>query len=509
VPVPASDNEETTVTPTNPRPTDIKEEPGSAAFDIMTLDATVLAKAIRARQVSCAEVMTACLDHVERLNPEVNAIVALQDRAVLLAEARERDAQLARGGPLGLLHGFPFAVKDLAAVRGLPMTKGSPILKDFVPAADGIMVERLRAAGAIFIGKTNTPEFGLGSHTYNPVYGATRNAYDPSRSAGGSSGGAAVALALRMLPLADGSDYGGSLRNPAGWNNVFGFRTSQGLVPSDAPDAWLPSMSVLGPMARTVADLALLLSVQAGYDARVPLSLPGEGARFRGRLDRDFTGTRIAWAGDFGGAVPYEPGVLELCRGSLKAFEQIGCIVEEAFPKFPVDAVWQAALTLRAWQSGSALRAFYDDPAKRALMKPEAIFEVERGLKLGAYDITAASLVRTEWYAAVRKFFATCDFLVLPTAQVFPFDLDLNWPREIAGHTMVTYHEWMKGVLLISMAGCPALAAPAGFNAQGLPMGIQIVAPNQADLACLQLAYAYDAATGWAKRRSPPLLAGL
>jgi amidase len=369
------------------------------------------------------------------------------------------------------------------------------------------MAERLRKAGAIFIGKTNTPEFGLGSHTYNPVYGTTRNAYDQSRSAGGSSGGAAVALALRMLPVADGSDFGGSLRNPAGWNNVFGFRTSFGRVPADGRDAWLPSMGVLGPMARNVPDLAMLLEVQAGYDDRVPLSMT-EDATFQERLEKDFKGTRIAWSGDFNGYVPYQPGVLEVCERALKTFESMGCIVEEAQPDFPIDAVWNAWLRLRAWQSGGALLAYYYDPAKRALLKPEAIFEVESGLKLSAYDITAAAGVRSEWYQAVRRFFGSYDFFIAPTAQLFPFDADLPWPREIAGRKMQTYHEWMKGVLPITMAGCPALAVPAGFNAQGLPIGMQIVARNHGDLSCLQLAHAYDKATRWVSTRLPPLIAG-
>src|ERR1700686_4551813 len=274
--------------------------------DIVMMDAVALSSAIHTRQVSCVEVMTAYLDHIDRLNPKVNAIVGLQDRAGLLAQAMERDAQLARGESMGLLHGFPHAPKDRQAVKGIRSTQGSPILKDFIPAADSLMVERLRKAGVIFIGKTNTPEFGLGSHTYNPVYGITRNAYDQSRSAGGSSGGAGVALALRMLPLADGTDYAGSLRNPAGWNNVFGFRTSLGRVPADGRDAFLLTMGVIGPMARSVPDLALLLSVQAGYDARVPLSISGDGAAFRGPLERDFKGTRIAWTGDYGGYMPYE-----------------------------------------------------------------------------------------------------------------------------------------------------------------------------------------------------------
>jgi amidase len=484
-------------------------QPVSAAIgasDIVMADAVTLADAIRSRQVSCVEVMTAYLDHIEKLNPKVNAIVALQDRAALLAQASERDAQLARGELMGPLHGFPYAVKDLVPVKGMRTTFGSPILKDFVPTADSIMVERLRRAGAIFIGKTNTPEFGLGSHTYNPVYGVTCNAYDQSRSAGGSSGGAAVALALRMIPIADGSDYGGSLRNPAGWNNVFGFRTSYGLVPSETRDIWLPSMGVIGPMARNVADLAMLLSVQAGYDDRVPLSMAVDGNRFQGRLEGDLKHKRIAWAGDFKGYLPFEPGILDVCKAALRTFESMGCLVEEAQPDYSVEAVWRAWLRLRAWQAGGVLLAYYQDPAKRALMKPEAIFEVESGLKLTAFDITAASEVRTEWYQAVRQFFEKYDYFILPTAQLFPFDVNMPWPHEIAGQKMETYHEWMKGVLPITMSGCPALAAPAGFNEQGLPIGIQIVAPNRDELACLQLGYAYDTATAWPNRQPPRLL---
>jgi amidase len=233
-----------------------------------------------------------------------------------------------------------------------------------------------------------------------------------------------------------------------------------------------------------------------------------EDATFQERLEKDFKGTRIAWSGDFNGYVPYQPGVLEVCERALKTFESMGCIVEEAQPDFPIDAVWNAWLRLRAWQSGGALLAYYYDPAKRALLKPEAIFEVESGLKLSAYDITTAAGVRSEWYQAVRRFFGSYDFFIAPTAQLFPFDADLPWPREIAGRKMQTYHEWMKGVLPITMAGCPALAVPAGFNAQGLPIGMQIVARNHGDLSCLQLAHAYDKATRWVSTRLPPLIAG-
>ena len=474
---------------------------------IVMMDAVKLADAIRARQVSCVEVMTAHLDHIDKINPRVNAIVALQDRASLLAQSEERDRQVAHGELMGPLHGFPLAVKDLMPVKGIRMTMGSPIFKDFVPEADGIMVERLRKAGGIFIGKTNTPEFGLGSHTYNSVYGPTRNAYDQTRSAGGSSGGAAVALALRMLPVADGNDFGGSLRNPAGWNNVFGFRTSMGLVPSNAQDGWFPSMSVVGPMARNVPDLSMLLSVQAGYDARAPLSTSGDGSVFQRRLESDLKGKRIAWSGDFKGYLPYEPGVLDVCRHALTIFESMGCVVEEAQPDYSIDAVWRAWLTLRAWQSGGSLLTYYNDPKKRALLKPEAILEVENGLKLTAFEISAASAVRTAWYQAVRQFFEKYDYFIVPTAQLFAFDVNLHWPREIAGKKMETYHEWMKVVLPITMSGCPALAVPAGFGNGGLPIGIQIVGPIHAELACLQLAYGYDTATSWSTKRLPGLLA--
>jgi amidase len=474
--------------------------------DIVMLDAAALAKAIQTRKVSCVEVMSAYLDHIETVNPHVNAIVALQDRPGLLSQAKDRDAELARREPVGPMHGFPHAVKDLQPVKGIRFTQGSPIFKDVIATTDSIVVERMRKAGAIFIGKTNTPEFGLGSHTFNPVYGITRNAWDQTKSAGGSSGGAAVALATRMLPVADGSDYGGSLRNPAGWNNVVGFRTSFGRVPVHGREDWLPSMGVTGPMARNVADLAMLLSVQAGYDPRAPLSMDGGGDQFRTPLKADMRGKRIAWAGDFKGFTPCEPGVLETCRAALKTFENIGCVVEEAIPDYPLEKVWQAFIGLRGWQQGGGLLPGYNDPTKRPLLKPEAIYEVETGLKLSAADVTALSVIRTEWSQAVQAFFARYDYLIAPTAQLFPFKAEETWPHEISGHRMQTYHEWMKGVCLVTMAGCPALAMPAGFGPAGLPMGFQIIAPVHEELACLKLGAAYEAADpGWT-RRLPPLL---
>ncbi len=473
---------------------------------IVAMDALALSRAIKSRQVSCVEVMNATLDHIAALNPWVNAIVSLQDRDVLLQQAKERDAELSRGEYRGWMHGFPQAVKDLTATKGIRTTQGSRIFKDFVPTADAIMVERIKRAGAIIIGKTNTPEFGLGSNTYNDVFGRTLNSYDLSKTSGGSSGGAGVAVSLRMLPVADGSDHGGSLRNPAAWNNVFGFRTSYGRVPSQGLDVFYALMGVQGPMARTIPDLAMLLSVQAGYDARLPLSNRQDPSQFIEPLQRDFKGARIAWLGDFRGYLPFEDGVLELCKGALRVFEALGCVVEEAWPDYPIERVWANWRILRAWQSGSVLKALYNDPANRALMKPEAQFEVESGERLSAYDIFDADATRTAWYQAVRVFFERYDYFILPSGQMFPFDAAIDWPKSIAGKSMDTYHRWMEVMIPVTMSSCPALSVPAGFNERGLPMGIQIVAPNHGELACLQLAYAYDQATQWLAKRPPPLL---
>ncbi len=473
---------------------------------ITALPAHRLAAMIAARKASSVEVTGAYLDRIARLNPSVNAIVGLQDRAGLLGQAAAADAAVAAGGPLGALHGLPHAVKDLAAVAGLPWTMGSPIFRDQVAKADGLMVERLRKAGAIFVGKTNSPEFGLGSHTFNPVWGVTRNPWDVTRSAGGSSGGAAVALALDLLPLADGSDYGGSLRNPAGWNNVFGMRPSLGRVPGDGPDDWLTSMGVAGPMARSVADLALLLSVQVGYDARKPMMLEGSGEALRAVRPEGMRGKRIGWSGDLGGAVPYEPGVLETCRKALRRFEDMGAVVEEAVPDFPVEQAWQAFVKLRHWQQGGGLLAYYRDPAQRALLKEAAVWEVEGGLGLSAFDVNAWSAVRSGWSRAVHKLFQRYDYWVMPTAQLFPFPADWTYPKEIAGQTMRTYHEWMKAVCLVTLTGCPVVAVPAGFGPAGLPMGLQIVAPVHGDAACLAAAAAWEAASGDILARKPPLV---
>src|SRR5579872_6596711 len=470
--------------------------------DLTAMSAVELSKAIHSKSVSCVEVMTAYLDHIERLNPKVNAIVSLQDRAGLLRQAAERDSQLAAGRSLGWMHGFPHAVKDLASTKGIRTTRGSP-LTDRVPTEDAILVERLKASGAIIIGKTNTPEFGLGSHTYNAVFGTTLNAYDQSKAAGGSSGGAAVSLALRMLPVADGSDMMGSLRNPGAFNNVFGFRPSFGRVPGKSDELFLEQLGYSGGMGRSVADIAMLMSVMAGPDPRAPLSIEQNPALFTETLSRDLHGARLGWLGDLGGHLPFEPGILDLCKRSFQVFQSLGCVVEELRPNFPPQQIWDTWLTLRHWLVGGELESLYADPAKRAQMKPEAQWEVEGAYGLSALDTYHASQKRTSWYQAAAELFERFDYLLIPSAQVFPFDASLHWPKSIHGVSMDTYHRWMEVVVPASLLGHPVLNVPVGFGPQGLPMGMQIIGRHHADQSVLQLGYAYEQATRWVSGHLP------
>ncbi|MEP9398776.1 amidase [Mesorhizobium sp. KR2-14] len=468
------------------------------AGEICRMPAVELVKKIKARQLSAREVATAFLDRIDAVNPKVNAIVSLRDRAEILAEADAADSALANGAKPGPLHGLPIAIKDLALTKGLKTTFGSPIFADFVPDEDDFFVVRMRAAGAIFIGKTNTPEFGLGSNTYNNVFGATLNAFDPALTAGGSSGGAAVALALDMVPVADGSDFGGSLRNPAAFNNVFGLRPSQGLVPAGPMNEVFHSqMGIEGPMGRNVRDMALLLDVQAGHDARAPLSLDGETA-YLDRLEAASAGGRIAWFGDLGGHLPVETGILELCEAGLRRFAEIGFAAEPLVPEFDFEALWRAFVTLRQATSGCELKAHFDNPARRDLLKPEAIWEIEGAMRLTAVQVHAASTVRSKWHATLLKLFERFDLLALPTAQVFPFPVGTHWPKQVAGRAMDSYHRWMEVSAYATLAGCPSVNVPVGFDPQGLPMGMQIIGRPRGDLAVLQAAAAYETVLPWA-----------
>ncbi|MBB5215940.1 amidase [Parapusillimonas granuli] len=479
--------------------------PGYAS--IVELDAVSLSRAIAGRALSCVEVLQAYLDQIDRLNPLVNAIVAPVDADALMKQAQGLDAELARGHWRGPLHGLPQAPKDILPVAGMVTTRGSPIFAGQVAVTDAIIFERARAGGAIFIGRSNSPEFGLGGHTYNPVYGTTRNAFNTSFSAGGSSGGAAVAVALRMLPVADGSDMMGSLRTPAAFNNVYGFRTTFGCVPyGPADEVFFQQFSVAGPMARNVPDLAMLLEVQAGFDVRTPLTRRGAGRNQAYQIpSRDWRGVRIGWLGDFGGRLPTEPGLLETCARALAHFEAVGCSVEPLTLDFDLERLWQAWIDLRSFFVSGANAALYADPKTRSQLKPEAVWEIERGLRLSAPQVYDALKVRSAWYQHLCALFEKVDFLVLPATQVFPFEAELDWPHSIGGRDMATYHRWMEVTIPATMAGLPALAAPAGLGPQGLPAGIQIIGPAQAEAAVLQVGDAYDKASGYSRLRSPLL----
>ncbi len=456
--------------------------------DIPLKSAVELVAAIKAKSVSVREVVTAFLDQIEKFNPDYNAIVSLRPRSEILKEADHCD----RHPQSGALFGLPIAIKDLAQTKGLRTTFGSPIYKDFVPAEDDLHVARIRAAGAIIIGKTNVPEWGFGSQTYNPVFGATRNAFDRRLTAGGSSGGAAVALALNMVPLADGSDMGGSLRNPAAFNNVYGFRPSQGRVPAyPAADHFMTQMATEGPMGRTVEDVALLLSVMAGHDERVPLSLSGDGRMFADKLEPDVKGKRVAWLGDLAGAVAIENGITQLCNHGLSVLEKAGANVEPVSLDFDYERLWQAFKVLRQFSAGGGLMAHFNNVAERTLLKPEAIWEIEQSLKLSAQDVYQASVVRSDWYACVFKAFESFDFLAMPSAQVFPFPVEQHWPKTINGVAMDSYHRWMQIVSLGTMSGCPVINVPVGFDGNRA-MGMQLMGRPRHDLAVLRLARAYE-----------------
>ncbi len=472
---------------------------------IPNMSALALSKAIHNKQVSCREVMQAYLKQIETYNPASNAIVSLAPQDALLAQADERDAQLGRGQSMGWMHGLPQAVKDLLDVQGFRTSHGSPLTPLTPASKDSLMAARMRAAGCIMIGKTNTPEFGLGSHTFNEVFGATRNAWDPSKTAGGSSGGAAVALAQRMLPVADGSDFMGSLRNPAGWNHVFGMRPSQGRVPRPSlPDVFIAQLGTEGPMARSVSDMAMLLSTQAGYDARAPLSIQESGAAFAQSLDASMKGKRVGWLGNLNGYLPMESGVMEVCQDALKVLETTGCSVDTTHLGMQPEEIWDAWLVWRKALAGASTGAYAHLPNWREKVKPEAQWEYDQSLDLTGTQLMKASAARTRYYQSMIDLFESFDVLAIPAAQVWPFDIKERWPQNIAGRSMDTYHRWMEVVIYPTFAGLPAISVPAGFNAQGLPMGLQLIGKPKGDFELLQVAHAYEMATQDLIQKRPP-----
>lgn len=477
--------------PAPPMPDEsMPREPGD---ELCALSAIALAERIRRKDVSAREVMEAHLARIARVNPKVNAVVTLvAERA--MDEARLADAQQARGEPLGVLHGLPLAHKDLVETAGIRTTYGSPLYKDNVPTTDALIVRRTRAAGAITLGKTNTPEFGAGSNTFNAVFGATRNAWDLTRTVGGSSGGAACALNCGLVPLAGGSDTGGSLRNPAAWNNVVGFRPSPGRV-TDDDNSWSP-LSTGGPMARTVADAALFLSAISGPHAPDPLALSDDPALFRAPLERSLKGVRVAWFTSMGG-LPFEPEIARVVHAQRQVFLDQGCIVEDAEPAF--DGVDEAFPILRHL----SYHARYAAPARAnpTMFKESVKWEIAEAERLRSSDVARALARQQRMYREVGEFFRRYDYFVCPVTQVEPFDLATEYPTTVAGQSMPTYIDWMRSCWYVTFMACPAISVPGGFSARGLPVGLQIVGAHRNDWGVLQVAHAYEQATKHGERR--------
>jgi amidase len=463
--------------------------------DLCDGTACELASLVRGGSLSARELLDSHLLRIEERNPELNAIVTLVPEKAR-AWAREADERQARGEPLGALHGLPIAHKDMVLTAGIRTTFGSPLLADNVPTQDDLIVTRLRSAGAITLGKTNVPEFGAGSQTFNPVFGATRNPWDPRKTCGGSSGGAAVAVATGMVPIADGSDMGGSLRNPANFCNVVGLRPSPGRVPAvPAAMAW-QSLTVLGPMGRTVEDTALLLSAMAGPDPRSPISLDTPGTRFAEALDRDFRAARLAFDPDLGG-LPVHREVAAVLKAGLSGFETIGAKVERAGIDW--EGADEAFQTLRAWSFASVFASLPEADFGR--LKDTLQWNVSKGRALTGEQVSRAERLRTTLHGRLETLLREYEFLVLPVNQVPPFDLDIPYPEAIEGVAMQTYIDWMKSAYFVTLTGHPAISLPCGFTSDGLPVGVQIVGRQRDDFGVLQIAYAYQQATGHWKRR--------
>jgi amidase len=469
-----------------------------AEQELCEMSAVDLAARLARKDVSARDVMRAHLAQIERINPKVNAIVTLAAEQAM-ANAAKADEAIVHGGTVGVLHGLPVAHKDLVDTAGMRTTYGSPFYRDNVPTRDALIVTKIRAAGAIAVGKTNTPEFGAGSQTFNTVFGATRNPYDVAKTCGGSSGGAAVAIATRMLPIADGSDAGGSLRNPPAFCNVVGLRPSPGRVSNDS-SSWSP-FSVSGPIARNVADVALFLSAIAGADPRSPLSIDEDPAKFRAPLGKDFKGVRVAWWRGLGG-IPFEPEIRRVVDSNRKVFEELGCTVEEAEPDFADVA--EAFPLLRYVANHSRY-------APLVRQRPEWVkdtirYEVAQAERAGGADISRALARQAQMFDQSRQFFDKYAYFVLPVTQVEPFDVNTPYPTQIAGTPMTSYIDWMRACWYVSMMSNPAISVPAGFSASGLPVGLQIVGRHRDEWSVLQLAHAFEQATRHGKRR-PTLLA--
>jgi len=453
----------------------------SLESDLTALTAGALSTAIRQGDASCVEVMEAYLQRIHRYNPVYNAIVSLVNDDNLLNQARVADQELARGHYKGWMHGMPHAVKDLTPVAGLPYTSGSPMFSQRIAEVDSELAARIRGAGAVFIGKTNTPEFGLGSQSYNPVFGATGSAYNPTLTSGGSSGGAASGLGTHMLPVADGSDMMGSLRNPGAYNNVIGFRPSTNVMAIEQSSE--RPLSTPGPMGRNTTDTIRLLETIA----EIPLGENIEAVNLQTM--------KIGWLGSLDNYLPMQEGIIDLCESSLTTVSDAGAVVERVSPKFNMSDLWQSWTTLRHSTRSEMREDYYDNPKTRAQLKPELIWEIEQSINLTDNDRLQANVIRQNWNLELDRMFDEYDFLALPTAQVFPYPKTVHWPTEINGRRMDTYHRWMEVVILGSLAGIPVVNVPVGFDKQGRPMGMQIMGRFGEDRKVLGFALAYEAIT--------------
>ncbi len=454
--------------------------------DVCFLPAHEMLDMVRRREISVSELLHCHLNQIAKVNSHINAIVTL-DEGQARATAQDIDRRLGAKRHVGILEGLPVAHKDLTVTKGLRTTFGSPIFKDFVPDQDALIVDRLKRSGAITIGKTNTPEFGAGSQTFNEVFGATRNPYNLEKTCGGSSGGAAAALSSGLVALADGSDLGGSLRNPASFCNVVGLRPSAGRVPTwPTTAAWFP-LSVLGPMARTVADVAMMMSVIAGSDRRCPLSITESPDIFRQRLERNFKGVKVAWSRSLGG-LPVDDEVLNVVESAVLGMKDIGCVVEEVDPNLKeADEVFHV---LRAWHMESTLGDLLSKHPDQ--FKDTLVWNIEQGKALSGADVARAERLRTRLFERFSRFMDTYEFIICPVTQVLPFDINIPYVSEINGKTLSNYLEWMKSCFHISVTGHPALSVPAGFSSSGLPVGLQIVGRFRDDFGVLQFGHAFE-----------------
>jgi amidase len=457
-----------------------------------------MVSAVKRKKISPVEIMDAVLARIEKINPKLNAYCTVVPEKARQA-AKKAEKAVTKNEKLGPLHGVPVSVKDLTPTAGIRTTWGSKIFEDFVPQEDALVVQRLKAAGAIVVGKTNTPEFGAGANTYNQVFGTTWNPWKPGYTCGGSSGGAAVALACGLGPLATGSDLGGSLRIPASFCGVVGFRTSAGMVPIYPSYLGWDTLAVEGPMARTVGDTALMLSVIAGQDDRSPISFPIEPRELLKAVQApEIKGLRVAWSPDLG-ISPVDEEVRKIVASAARRFSELGCRVEQAAPDF--TGVQQIIHVTRA----ARMVALHGEKLEkwRHQMNPNLVWNIEQGVPLTAKEIGEAEKERTALYHRVREFFVPYDLLLTPTVAVPPFPQEMIYPKVINGQPMKNYQEWLYLTYAITLTGLPAISIPCGFTPEGLPVGLQIVGRRLAETTVLKAAAAYEAAEPWKDKRPP------